>query len=243
MASARYWLPHHRKNELFTGEKNILSKFHLFAALAVALLTLSCGDLRAQQPAREQLDRFAHGLKTFSASFEQRVIGSDGKLQDRSAGKVWLSQPDLIRWEYGGDFPELVVADGKHIWIYDEALEQVTVKPQSDSATDSPLSLLTDIDKLDEQFEVREAGDMDGLFLLDLRPINKEREFDRVLLGMKHDELKLMTLEDSFGLRTEVRFTKPQRNPVLDPKLFTFTPPKGADVIGSPDPDAGTSEP
>ena len=206
--------------------------------LLAACLAAGCADLRAQQDAREQLIHFAQGLKTFSASFEQRVLGTDGKVEDQSAGRVWLSQPNFIRWEYGGDFPQLVVADGRYIWIYDEALEQVTVKPQSDLAADSPLSVLTDISKLDEQFQVREAGDMDGMFLLELRPNRSESEFDRILLGLQQDQLILMTMEDAFGLRTEVRFSEPQRNPSVDPDLFSFTPPPGVDVIGRSELDA-----
>jgi len=196
------------------------------------LLLIVSGNLLAQQPAREQLERFAHGLETYSAKFEQRVLGSDGRVEDQSAGRVWLSQPHFIRWEYGGEFPELVVADGQRVWIYDEALEQVTVKPQSDYVADSPLSLLTDITKLDEQFEVREAGDMDGMSLLELRSKNAEAEFERILLGLQDDDLKLMTMEDAFGLRTEIRFTEPQRNRELDRTKFTFVPPDGVDVVG-----------
>lgn len=210
--------------------------FRLMPLLAV-LLVITCGDLIAQPSAREQLVRFASGLETFSAGFEQRILGSDGTLEEQSTGKVWLSQPHFIRWEYGGDFPELVVADGQHIWIYDEVLEQVTVKPQSDFAADSPLSLLTDIDSLDQQFEVREAGDMDGMLLLELRSTKAESEFDRILLGLQNDELKLMTMEDAFGLRTEIRYSDLQRNLPLDAELFSFTPPDGVDVIGGPEAD------
>lgn len=199
----------------------------------LCLLAFPGSELMAQQPGRDQLVRFATELKTFSADFDQQVIGTDGEVQDQSTGKVWLRQPHNIRWEYGGEFPEVVVADGMQIWIYDEVLEQVTVKPQSDFAADSPLSLLTDIDKLDEQFEVREAGDVEGMLLLELRSINTESEFDRVLLGLQQDELRLMTMEDAFGLRTEIRFDHLQRNPELDPQLFLFTPPEGVDIIGS----------
>jgi len=200
--------------------------------LITAQLCLFSLGAFAQQPGRDQLLQFAEGLETFTASFEQRVVGTDGKVEDESTGRVWLRQPDKIRWEYGGEFPELVVADGSTIWIYDEALEQVTVKPQSDYAADSPLSLLNDIDQLDEQFEVREAGDMDGMWLLELRAIDAESEFERVLLGLQDNELRLMTMEDAFGLRTEIRFDELQRNPALDADLFTFTPPEDADVIG-----------
>jgi len=209
-----------------------LSQHFCISTTLALLLAASSGDLPAQSTARDQLVLFARGMNTLSASFEQRVIGTDGAVQDESAGKVWLLQPRYFRWEYGGDFPEIVVADGLQIWIYDEVLEQVTIKPQSDLAADSPLSLLTDIDKLDEQFEVREAGDMDGMMLLELRAVKEQSEFDRVLIGMKDDELRFMTMEDAFGLRTEIHFSDVKRNPELDPKLFAFSPPEGVDIIG-----------
>ena len=203
----------------------------LIAAVLLALLGASAAY--AQDAAgRTQLNRFADGLQSLTADFQQKVIGTDGAVEDQSEGKLWLKQPQFIRWEYGGDYPELVVADGQQIWIYDEALEQVTVKPQSEFAADSPLSLLTDIGKLDDQFEVREAGDVDGMFLLELRPKQTEKEFERVLLGLQGDELRMMTMEDAFGLRTEIRFSELQRNTPLEAELFTFTPPDGVDVIG-----------
>ena len=181
--------------------------------------------------AREQLERFSSGMNTLHAQFEQQVITSDGEVQDGSAGEVWLQRPKLFRWEYGGEFPELVVADGKNIWIYDEVLEQVTVRNQS-QAVNSPLSLLTDLGQLDEQFEVREAGAMDDMFLLELRSRNAESEFDRILIGLSENSLKLMVMEDAFGLRTELKFGQVEKNPGVDPGLFTFTPPESADVIG-----------
>lgn len=200
--------------------------------LLTALLGCLCSDLMAQQTGRDQLQRFAEGLDTFTADFAQRVIGRDGAVEDESAGQVWLRQPHNIRWEYGGEFPELVVADGLTIWIYDQVLEQVTVKPQSEFAADSPLSLLNDIGSLDEQFEVREAGEMEGMVLLELRAIKTEAEFERVLLGLQGDELRLMAMEDAFGLRTEIRFTGLLRNPPLEARLFFFYPPEGTDIIG-----------
>jgi outer membrane lipoprotein carrier protein len=216
--------------------ENILNP-HFYFSTVLALLFASSGDLLAQFSARDQLVRFSTDMSTLSANFEQSVTGSDGEVQDQSEGKVWLSQPRYFRWEYGGEFPEVVVADGLQIWVYDEVLEQVTIKPQSDFAADSPLSLLTDISKLDEQFEVREAGDMDGMMLLELRSMNEESDFERVLIGLQNDELKLMTMEDAFGLRTEIRFSNVQRNLSLDPKLFSFTPPDGVDIIGSAEAD------
>lgn len=197
-----------------------------------ALCTVGEVHAQTQTPGRDQLVKFAQGLDTLEARFNQRVLAADGAVQDESEGQVWLHQPRHFRWEYGGEFPELVVADGTNLWIYDESLEQVTVKPQSDFAADSPLSLLSDIGSLDKQFEVREAGDLDGMALLDLRAISKESEFGHVVLGLQGDELKLMAMEDSFGMRTEIHFTAINRNLPLEASLFTFDMPEGADLIG-----------
>jgi outer membrane lipoprotein carrier protein len=183
-------------------------------------------------PGRTQLENFSGGLETLHARFEQRVISSDGAVEDGSTGEVWLKRPGLFRWEYGGDYPERVIADGKNIWIHDEVLEQVTVKDQSDAAVNSPLTLLTDLSQLDAQFEVREVGGDDQLQMIELRSRTSESEFERILLGLSDDELRMMIMEDAFGLRTEIRFQQIERNPELDPRLFSFTPPESADVIG-----------
>ena len=191
-------------------------------------------------PAQSSLERFSAGLESLHARFSQRVITQDGVVENEGEGEVWLQTPGLFRWASEGDYPELIVADGQYIWMYDEMLEQVTVKPQSDEAENSPLLLLTDPAGLEEQFIITEAGRHEGVDLLTLESSNPESEFDRVLLGFDQDQLVLMSLEDAFGLRTEIRFSELARNLPLDPALFRFVPPPGTDVVGeAPDsPDA-----
>lgn len=201
-----------------------------FAALVGAFLLMA--TLNAAAGARQQLDAFSDGLETLQADFRQTVTSADGRVQDSSEGQVWLSRPNRFRWSYGGDFPELVVADGSTIWIYDEALEQVTVRDQTQVAIESPLVLLTDPGLLEERFEVREAGESEHLQLLELRALDMEMEFERLLLGMGEDSLKLLIMEDAFGLRTEILFSNLQRNVPVDPSLFSFEPPVGVDVVG-----------
>ena len=183
-------------------------------------------------PARVQLERFTDGLDSLYARFNQQVITADGLVEDESSGQLWIVHPNRFRWEYGGDFPELVIANGEKVWLYDEMLEQVTIKPQSSLTADSPLMLLTDLSQLDVQFDVRELGDNGGLDLLELRAKSQESQFERILLGMENDKVLLMAMEDAFGLRTEIRFRDIQRNPQLRDELFHFTPPDGVDVIG-----------
>jgi outer membrane lipoprotein carrier protein len=200
-------------------------------AISSASMPLAAMD----QPGREELNRFAEDLQTMHAEFEQRVLRNDGGVESESSGEVWLQSPHYFRWNYGGEFPEQVIADGERIWIYDEVLEQVTVKSQGEFNDDSPLVILTDIKRLDELFEVREAGDIDGMVLLELRPTQGDAEFDRMLIGLSDGQLQMLAMEDAFGMRTEIRFTDLQKNPTLEAGLFEFTPPEGVDVIGADD--------
>jgi len=200
----------------------------------VTLLVLAIPSIVTAQsgPARVQLERFTNGLKSLHARFDQLVINADGLVEENSSGQLWIAHPNRFRWEYGGKFPELMVADGEKIWLYDEMLEQVTIRQQSSLTSDSPLTLLTDLGQLDGQYDVRELGDDSGLDLLELRARNPESQFERVLLGLDDDRVILMIMEDVFGLRTEIRFKDIERNPQLNEELFHFTPPEGVDVIG-----------
>ncbi|MGB7450956.1 MAG: outer membrane lipoprotein chaperone LolA [Lysobacterales bacterium] len=183
-------------------------------------------------PARSELERFANQLDRFQAEFTQTVKSQDGRIQDQTRGRVWLQSPDKLRWVYSGDFPEVIVADGKNIWIYDESLDQVTVKPQSDQATNSPLMILADVSQLDEQFQVTELGDFEDMLLLELKSLDSESEFERIVLGLVPDAVRMMAMEDAFGQRTEIYFENVLMNPPADPDLFIFTPPESADVVG-----------
>ena len=183
-------------------------------------------------PARSELERFASAMDKFHAEFTQTVKSQDGRVQDQTQGKVWLQSPDKLRWEYTGEFPEVIVADGKNIWIYDESLQQVTVKPQSDQAANSPLMIMADVSKIDEQFQVTELGDFEGLLLLELKSNELESEFERILLGMTAEGIRMMAMEDAFGQRTEVHFENIVMNPSIDSGLFLFEPPEGTDVVG-----------
>lgn len=183
-------------------------------------------------PARTLLNQFSGDLVNLQLRFTQVVTAQNGAIQDQTFGHAALQSPDKLNWVYGGDYPETIVADGKTVWIYDEELDQVTVKPQSASVSDTPLLILTDISQLDEQFVVTELGDFENMQLLEMRSRGAESEFERVLVGLDAEGIKMMVMEDAYSQRTEIRFTDMVKNGDIDPALFSFTPPKGVDVVG-----------
>ena len=200
--------------------------------MLVFALTLSASSL-ACAGARAQMDAFTHNVTGLEASFEQHVYDANNHQTEQSAGTVKLSAPRQFRWEYKTPSPQLIVADGDHVWIYDPELEQVTVRNQSFEEQSSPLAVLIDPTELERQFKVSEDGKVNGLDWLVLLPKKADdAPFAKARLGFGPNGLIRMELDDALGQHTVIGFSAWNRNPNFAKGLFSFTPPKGADVVG-----------
>ena len=196
-----------------------------FAAIFVATA--------AHAGARDDLDAFTHGLKGLQGGFAQTVYDSNGAKKEYSTGRVSLSAPRLFRWEYVKPYPQLIVADGKIVWVYDPDLKQVTRRAQGTAEGNSPLVALVDPTRLDKDYVVADAGADAGLEWLTLTPRDKDNaSFESARLGFDRNGLNRMAFTDLLGQRTEIVFAKWQRNPAFANGTFTYVPPKGVDVVG-----------
>jgi outer membrane lipoprotein carrier protein len=202
----------------------------------VAVIATVVATSPAHAGPREDIAHYTQGLKGLDGHFVQRVFNSSGALKEESSGRVSLSAPRLFRWEYQRPNPQLIVADGDHVWIYDPDLEQVTVKNQNAEEQQSALTVLIDPGELDRRYILGDAGNEGGLKWISLKPkkSSEDSQFKQAKLGFNAAGLDHMTIEDTLGQRTEIAFTDWQRNPTFAKGLFTFTPPKGVDVVGDP---------
>jgi outer membrane lipoprotein carrier protein len=196
----------------------------LAAALCVPLLALAGGV--------ERFRDYLRSTQTARADFEQRVFDRDKKLVQHSRGSFSLLRPGRFRWTYAQPYPQLIVGDGARVWIYDEDLNQVTVRAMAKALGSTPAALLAGAADVERAFALRDAGRRDGLEWVEATPREKEAGFERVLLGMGAAGVQAMELADHFGQTTVLRFSNIARNPALDAATFRFTPPKGADVLG-----------
>ena len=199
-----------------------------FLGLATALFAAN-----AFAGARADLATFTKGLKGLDGQFTQQVYDTKGKLKETSSGRVALSAPRLFRWEYAKPYPQLIVADGKKVWVYDPDLQQVTVREQGSEEQNSPLSALIDPAKLDQQFNVTESGSIDGLQWLTLTPKNEgDASFQSARLGFGDGGLTRMEVLDAVGQSTKISFSGWKRNPAFAAGTFKYVPAKGVDVVG-----------
>ena len=183
--------------------------------------------------ARDQLSTFTNGLKGLEGQFSQQVYDANGKRKESSSGRVALSAPRLFRWEYVKPFPQLIVADGKTVWVYDPDLQQVTKRPQGVEEQNSPLAALIDPTKLDKEFVVKELPDEAGLQWLQLTPRDgADASFQSARLGFNAQGLVQMRVIDALGQRTDIAFQGWKRNPKFAASTFRYAPPKGVDVVG-----------
>lgn len=205
-----------------------MKRARFIAAFAAALFSLA-----AMATARDDLTAFTRDLKGLDGRFAQKVYDANGKLKESTSGRVAMSAPRQFRWEYLEPHPQLIVADGKKVWVYDPDLQQVSVRAQGVEEQNSPLAALIDTRKLDRDFLIEEAGHQDGLDWLLLSPRNREQaSFESAKLGFGPDGLAQMQVVDTLGQRTEIEFSGWKRNPGFAKGTFAYTPPKGVDVIG-----------
>lgn len=198
-------------------------------ALAAALLAVP------GIAAATSLERFAEFIAntlTASGDFEQKVFDRNKKVVQESRGTLSFSRPGRFRWAYLKPYPQLIVGDGTRVWIYDEDLNQVTVKKLDLALGSTPAALLAGNNEAIKAFKLTDRGTRDGLEWMEATPRDKDSSFSRISMGFGFSGIESMELVDGFGQTTVLRFTTFRRNPALDAALFRFSPPKGADVIG-----------
>lgn len=204
-----------------------------FLALLLAFVAPSAAAATPQV-----LQAFSAGLEGLDGRFVQRVFDADEQMTEETQGRVALSAPRQFRWEYEEPFPQLIVADGERVFIYDPDLEQVTVRRQSDEEQSSPLAALIEPGALERQFEIEFEQPRDGTEWVRLTPRGEETAFTVAELGLRDGELLEMHMTDSLGQRTEILFSDWQRNPPFPTSTFRFVPPPGVDVVGAVEPGA-----
>lgn len=202
----------------------------LHVLFGAALLALAL-PAKASGPA--QFQAFISNTHSARASFSQTVTALSGRKPQVSTGSLSFSRPGRFRWIYETPYHQLLVGDGKRLWIFDRDLNQVTVKQLDQALGASPAALLAGDNALEKNFIVTDAGSADGLEFIEAMPRNKEEGgFELVRIGLRDNLPQVMIVHDNFGQQTTLNFRQFERNPPLPADLFRFTPPKGADVLG-----------
>ncbi len=197
------------------------------------LLLLAVAGM-AKADAVDALREFAREVKTGRASFTQTVSSPDGARKKTSSGSFEFARPDRFRFSYKKPFEQLIVADGRKVWLYDADLNQVTVRAMSQALGGTPAALLAGA-TMDKDFELSAAPPQDGLdWVLAVPRVKEGATLQSLRIGFRGKTLAAMDIVDAFGQRSLLQFSAVEANARLADDVFRFVPPKGADVIESP---------
>ena len=180
----------------------------------------------------DALHSFIASTTSAQGEFVQKVYDRNHRLTQEASGTLAFLRPGHFRWTYTKPYAQLIIGDGSKVWIYDEDLNQVTVRRLDRALGSTPAALLAGDKEVERAFALSDQGEKDGMQWVQAKPREKESSFEAVRMGFSSSGLEVMELSDSFGQTTILKFTGLRRNPKLDPTLFKFVPPKGADVIG-----------
>jgi len=198
---------------------------------AVLLLALGV-SFPAHASGIDKLKAFIQHSSSGRAQFNQELLDKNGRSVQKSSGIMQFSRPGKFRWSYEKPYAQLIVGDGEKLWVYDPELNQVTVKRLDQALGASPAALLAGSNEIEKDFRLTDDGARDGLEWLQALPKTRDSAFESVRMGFNQSGLEVMELRDHFGQTTVLHFLDLERNPRLNPELFKFTPPKGADILG-----------
>lgn len=93
---------------------------------------------------KELLQQRLNKIDGFSARFTQKVTTADNKPVQDGKGELWVNRPYYFNWTMTEPDETIVISDGKNMWIYTPAVQQVTLLNLKNSVDNRLMLLLTD---------------------------------------------------------------------------------------------------
>lgn len=182
----------------------------------------------------QQLQGALASIKTMRANFSQ-TVRSGRRVVQRTNGSMALIRPGRFRWYSTQPTKQLIIADGKNLWVYDKDLQQVTVRALRNGLQDTPAAFLSGSNKtLARDYKVKILKTSRGQQRYQLTPRRSRASFRYIDLNLSGNRITSMRLVDKLGQTTDLRFSSVRVNQRLSSNLFRFRVPRGVDVVGRP---------
>ena len=198
--------------------------------LVFTCILISSPLFAATQTAADQLAQLLNRFMTMKANFSEETLDNHGRDVADSNGTVMIARPGKFRWETHNPTHQVVMTNGKTLWIYDVDLKQATEQPVSQSAM-SPARLLSgDAKNTLTQFDIT-IDVKPSMTTFHLTPIKNDMPFRDVVMRFVQQQLRVIQVQTNLSQMNVFTFSNMQRNVSLPDSLFNFVPPKGVEVL------------
>ncbi len=176
-----------------------------------------------------------YAVAGFTADFIQESTLKMMQITDYASGKAAFQRPGMMRWEYEAPERQLIITDGRQLWIYKPDDKQVMIgKSASLFADGSGAGFLSNIKLLREKFDiVLMPPPDDSHFALKLTPKDKTVDLAYVtikVLKQTHTVVQI-TSYNAYGDETRIKLTHIQFNQKPDTDRFRFNIPDDVDLL------------
>ncbi len=184
------------------------------------------------------LEGVYRGMNDLKAEFTQSAFNKSLNSTIPAQGAIYLKKGGKLRWEYSEPSKQEIVSDGKTLWVYTPALNQVNTGPAPEALAGPAGSFLAGLGSLREHFTVRllnpaQATDAEGNVALDLAPKEPIPTMNRLILTLdpRSWQVRKAVVFDQFENTVTMRFTRVAVNTGLADRLFTFKAPPGVATV------------
>jgi outer membrane lipoprotein carrier protein len=170
----------------------------------------------------------------FAADFVQESTIKSMEITDFASGRLYVRYPGMMRWEYEKPERQVIITDGEKLWIYRPLDNQVMVGNAPVFFRDGKgASFLSDINLVRKKFKIQ-MGRPEGEYVYELRmtPLESTLNISEIRLSITprtYNIARIVTVND-YGDDTRIDIVNPKFNVNLEPSLFSFEIPPGADV-------------
>jgi len=178
-----------------------------------------------------ELRSFFASLKDMSGTFVQRPEDGTRLTGGVRKGRFLLQRPGHFRWSYEQPERQIIIADSDRLMIYDQDLEQLTIKILDPVTENSPAGLLMTHRPVDKLFDIKRLPTDAGIDWFELIPKSGSSGFRYTRIGLSRGQLRAMVIEDEFGQRTRFSFSDITSHPRIPADAFTVEPPPGTDIM------------
>ena len=173
--------------------------------------------------------------KSFTAQFGQESTVKAMDITDFATGKMYVRYPGMMRWEYEKPEKQIIITDGRKLWIYRPDDNQVMTGSAPAFFSDGKgASFLSDIKLIRKKFNISlEKSKDDYFYELKLQPLEKTLDVDDIRISVTKNTFTVIRVitYNSYGDENRIELINNKFNVKLDDALFSFDIPPGVDVL------------
>ena len=224
--------------------KQIITSLFFILTLTSSTCYMAC---RCAYSAQTEIDRCIsklekkyEGMKDFHSLFTQKTMQGSINMTREAEGEVYFKKGGKMLWYYKSPEKQEIILDGQNLWVYLPEEKQV----MKNNFNIIPSNIVVDLfrGKIDiqQKFKVtfiqHITDKSSSLIEIGMIPIIYNPTLKKLSLWIDPETYLIVksSLEDEFGNRTIIEFSKIEVDRGIDDSIFKFTPPKGVEIFEPP---------